>query len=60
MNGLKSHQPQILSLTGLRGFAAYIVLLAHAISSSFIYGGKNPFQGVAGNLAYFGMSLFLS
>lgn len=49
----------IAPLTGLRGLAAYSVLIAHCISASFMYGGPpNEFQPFAGRLAYFGMSLF--
>src|SRR5579862_9913377 len=48
---------QLNPLTGLRGVAAYSVLFAHAINSSFTYDLSlvAPFTG---RLAYFGMSLF--
>ncbi len=49
---------QVDVLTGLRGVAAYSVLIAHAISSSFIYQGVNHLQPLASRLAYFGMTLF--
>jgi peptidoglycan/LPS O-acetylase OafA/YrhL len=45
-------------LTGLRGFAAYSVLIAHAMDISFNYAGLLPFHPFALRLAYFGMSLF--
>ncbi len=45
-------------LTGLRGIAAYSVLIAHGISASFSYSGINLAQPFALRLAYFGMSLF--
>lgn len=45
-------------LTGLRGIAAYSVLIAHAMSTSFLYSGVNDMQPFASRLAYFGMSLF--
>jgi peptidoglycan/LPS O-acetylase OafA/YrhL len=46
-------------LTGLRGVAAYSVLLAHAIETFFVYqSGPAVFQPAAFRLAYFGMSLF--
>jgi peptidoglycan/LPS O-acetylase OafA/YrhL len=49
---------QLNPLTGLRGVAAYAVLLAHGICSSFNYGGEILFQAFAQRIAYFGMSLF--
>jgi peptidoglycan/LPS O-acetylase OafA/YrhL len=51
-------QRQLSPLTGLRGIAAYAVLTAHALDSSFIYGSVQPFHAPASRLAYFGMSLF--
>jgi peptidoglycan/LPS O-acetylase OafA/YrhL len=45
-------------LTGWRGVAAYSVLIAHAIHSSFYIGGVSYFGDFATRLAYFGMSLF--
>jgi peptidoglycan/LPS O-acetylase OafA/YrhL len=44
-------------LTGLRGIAAYSVLIAHTIASAFSYDGS-ILQPFASRLAYFGMSLF--
>jgi peptidoglycan/LPS O-acetylase OafA/YrhL len=49
---------RLLPLTGLRGIAAYSVLIAHAITSSFQYGGAISFYEYAQRLSYFGMSLF--
>lgn len=49
---------QLNALTGLRGIAAYSVLIAHSISTSFIYSGTSPFAAYSTRLAYFGMSLF--
>lgn len=46
------------ALTGLRGIAAYAVLVAHAIDVSFYYAGVPIFHPFAARLAYFGMSLF--
>lgn len=45
-------------LTGLRGIAAYSVLMAHAFNSSFAYNAVCPFEPYLIRLAYFGMSLF--
>src|ERR1700733_14455878 len=46
-------------MTGLRGIAAYSVLLAHGLDISFSYGGAPSFFSPwAARLAYFGMSLF--
>lgn len=45
-------------LTGLRAVAAYSVLVAHAIDTSFFFGGVAVFHSFAVRLAYFGMSLF--
>jgi peptidoglycan/LPS O-acetylase OafA/YrhL len=45
---------QLPVLTGLRGVAAYVVLLAHAVS--FVYREKFPAEMTG--LTYFGMSLF--
>jgi peptidoglycan/LPS O-acetylase OafA/YrhL len=44
-------------LTGLRGIAAYSVLIAHTIAAAFSYDGS-ILQPFAHRLAYFGMSLF--
>jgi peptidoglycan/LPS O-acetylase OafA/YrhL len=49
---------QLNPLTGLRGVAAYSVLIAHSISTSFLYSGVSPFAAFSSRLAYFGMSLF--
>lgn len=49
---------QLNPLTGLRGIAAYSVLIAHSISISFLYNGANAFQPYATQIARFGMSLF--
>lgn len=49
---------QVDVLTGMRGVAAYSVLIAHGISSSFLYNGVNTLQPFASRLAFFGMSLF--
>ena len=46
--------PEIAALTGLRGIAAYTVLLAHAIDFAF----TGRFHAYVVGLAYFGMSLF--
>jgi peptidoglycan/LPS O-acetylase OafA/YrhL len=46
------------SLTGLRGVAAYSVLIAHAVDTAFSYGDVPTFHRIAERLAYFGMSLF--
>ena len=51
-------QRQLAPLTGFRGLAAYTVLAAHAIDSSFLYGSAQPFHAAMGRCAYFGMSLF--
>lgn len=48
----------LLPLTGLRGIAAYSVLIAHAMDTSFLYGGVSVFHSQASRLAYFAMSLF--
>lgn len=45
-------RPEIPALTGLRGVAAYLVLLAHALDYSHLEGA------VASRLAFFAMSLF--
>ena len=45
-------------LTGLRGFAAYAVLVAHAVDQAYNYGGTSLFAFFASRLAFFGMSLF--
>jgi peptidoglycan/LPS O-acetylase OafA/YrhL len=45
-------------LTGLRGIAAYTVLLAHASQVSFVYSGTVLWFDVTSRIAYFGMSLF--
>ena len=49
---------QLNPLAGLRGVAAYSVLIAHSISVSFLFSGVSPFSAYSGRLAYFGMSLF--
>ena len=49
---------QLNALTGLRGVAAYSVLMAHSISTAFLYSGVSPFSAYSSRLAYFGMSLF--
>lgn len=50
---------QLDPLTGLRGIAAYSVLVAHAFHHAFLYGsGPALFHDFASRLAYFGMSLF--
>jgi peptidoglycan/LPS O-acetylase OafA/YrhL len=49
---------RVEALTGLRGVAACSVLLAHAIDTSFYYGGQPIFHPFAARLAYFGMTLF--
>ncbi|MGD0430071.1 MAG: acyltransferase family protein [Acetobacteraceae bacterium] len=51
-------ESRLNALTGLRGIAAYSVLLAHGIDTSFIYGAVAAFHPAAARLAYFGMSLF--
>jgi peptidoglycan/LPS O-acetylase OafA/YrhL len=53
----------IKTLTGLRGVAAYSVLLAHSISVSFMYRSPDgkvfaPLRDLSVQFAYFGMSLF--
>jgi hypothetical protein len=45
---------QIPALTGLRGVAAYTVLIAHSLSQ----GGNNSVLAAVGYFAYFSMSLF--
>jgi peptidoglycan/LPS O-acetylase OafA/YrhL len=45
-------------LTGLRGVAAYSVLIAHGIDTSFLYAGVSVFHPFGARVAYFGMSLF--
>jgi peptidoglycan/LPS O-acetylase OafA/YrhL len=45
-------------LTGLRGVAAYSVLLGHSIHFAFQYNTIGPLHEFAERLAYFGMSLF--
>jgi hypothetical protein len=57
---MKPDASALAPLTGLRGVAAYSVLLAHALETFFVYqqGGPTPFHGTAFRLAYFGMSLF--
>ena len=49
---------QLNALTGLRGVAAYSVLMAHSISTAFLYSGVSPLSAYSSRLAYFGMSLF--
>ena len=49
---------QLNPLTGLRGIAAYSVLVAHSISNAFVYNGINLFQPFASRLVFFGISLF--
>src|ERR1051325_5080228 len=49
---------RLAPLTGLRGIAAYSVLVAHAVDISYIYGGTSVFHDFASRLAYFGMSTF--
>jgi peptidoglycan/LPS O-acetylase OafA/YrhL len=49
---------QINALTGLRGIAAYSVVLAHSINTAFTYSGVIVSQEFAQRLAYFGMALF--
>jgi peptidoglycan/LPS O-acetylase OafA/YrhL len=49
---------EVKPLTGLRGIAAYCILVSHAITISFTYNSVNPLQAYATRLAYFGMSLF--
>jgi len=46
------------ALTGLRGVAAYAVLVAHAVDSTFNAGGISVFHDFASRLAYFGIALF--
>jgi peptidoglycan/LPS O-acetylase OafA/YrhL len=48
---------QLPPLTGFRGIAAYTVLIAHAIDSSFVYSPPS-LHAITSRLAYFGMSLF--
>jgi peptidoglycan/LPS O-acetylase OafA/YrhL len=59
---LKKPSPHIASLDGLRGLAAYFVLLGHSIDFSFRFQSANgvygPFGPLAKQFAYFGMSLF--
>ena len=51
----------LLPLTGLRGVAAYSVLLAHAIETFFVYRTGAPvLHGFDFRLASFGMSLFFT
>ena len=45
-------------LTGLRGTAAYVVLVGHAIDFAFYYGGVSIFHDFAARWNFFGMSLF--
>jgi len=52
-------------LTGLRGIAAYCVLVGHSLATAFVYGSVSTFIGegstfndLASRLAWFGMSLF--
>jgi peptidoglycan/LPS O-acetylase OafA/YrhL len=47
---------KIAPLTGLRGIAAYAVLIAHAVDASV--SGRGLPHSIAVGLAYFGMSLF--
>ena len=52
-------RPEIGLLTGLRGIAAYSVLIAHGLDVSFSYSGTlSVFHPLASRLAYFGMTLF--
>lgn len=55
-----AHRTRIDALTGLRAVAALSVLFAHALDTSFIYGGHliDPLHNFAVRLADFGMSLF--
>jgi peptidoglycan/LPS O-acetylase OafA/YrhL len=56
MSGSRS---ALAPLTGLRGVAAYSVLIAHAFEMLFLYqDGPAVLHGLAFRLAYFGMSLF--
>jgi peptidoglycan/LPS O-acetylase OafA/YrhL len=55
---LTSATHQLDPLTGLRGIAAYSVLVAHGIQAVFSYGGVPFVYPFAGRLALFGMSLF--
>jgi hypothetical protein len=50
---------QLEPLTGLRGIAAYSILIAYTIAAAFSYDGS-ILQPFAQRLAYFGMSLFSS
>jgi peptidoglycan/LPS O-acetylase OafA/YrhL len=53
---LPRHLPE---LTGARAVAALSVLIAHALDSSFAFGGQIwAYHSLAARLAYFGMSLF--
>jgi len=47
---------KIAPLTGLRGIAAYAVLIAHAVDAGV--SGRGLPHSIAVGLAYFGMSLF--
>jgi peptidoglycan/LPS O-acetylase OafA/YrhL len=45
-------------LTGLRGVAAFAVLIGHALDTTFVYSGQTWWQPFSTRLAVFGMSLF--
>lgn len=55
-----SQAPHLPQLTGLRGIAAYSVLIAHAIAFSFYYESVQEgfFIPLTTNICYCGMSLF--
>lgn len=49
---------RLAPLTGLRGVAAYAVLLGHALDTMFTRNGHALLEPASGRIAYFGMSLF--
>jgi peptidoglycan/LPS O-acetylase OafA/YrhL len=53
-----TRKPLLNPLTGLRGVAAYSVLVAHSISVAFLFNGTNIYQPLAARIGSFGISLF--
>ena len=54
-NGNKKHLPH---LTGFRAIAAYLVLIAHSLQTTFKYGSIRYAENYISCLAYLGMSIF--
>lgn len=52
------NKSKLPALTGLRGIAAYLVVIAHAADISFDYGSGSIAQPYTSRIAYLGMSIF--